>query len=190
MKCKLIVTFTFLSLILNGQSNMKEKLSELFLGLDLTSNLQNMVTNSPLKFEYGVNRTISWEKSSNNMGNYVANFDKHELIKSKIKKGLIIIASKEQNILTNDFSINERIGFYNEDDMISEYHKLTESYEKLGYRVKNSIVQNEDFETKFENTEILIEKDSKKSALTIGYYLPLKEEKVKEYFLTVVYTNY
>lgn len=189
MKGILIVALTLLSLILNGQNNMNEQLSKLFLDLDLTSSPENMAKKSPLRFEYGINQTVNWGKPGTNAGNYVAAFDKHELIRSKIKTGLITIISKDQNAMSNDFSINERIWFLNYEDMLNEYNSICSSFVKLGYRVKNTITQNDNFETKSDNTEILIEKDSKKSKLIIGYYLPPNDDNDKEYCLAFVYTN-
>lgn len=186
MKSTIIITLTFLSLILYGQNDMNEQLSKLFLDLDLTSSPQKMASKSPLKFESGINQTISWGKPTNNTGSYVADFNKNELIKSKIEKGIITIISKDQN----DFSINERIWFLTYEDMLDEYNRVCSSFEKLGYRVKSTIIQDDNFETKSENTEILMETNSKKSILTIGYYLPPKDEKDKEYFLAFVYTNH
>lgn len=190
MKSILIVVLTFLSLILYSQNNMNEQLNKLFLDLDLTSNPQTMANRSSLKFEHIVRRGISWGNTGGNINNFVASFVKHPLIQSRIKEGQISIIQKEEDVQSSNFSINERILFKNEEDMISEYRQLTESFEKLGYRVKSSTIQNENFETKSENTEILIEANSKKSKLTIGYYLPPKDENEKQYFLALVFTNH
>ncbi len=73
--------------------------------------------------------------------------------------------------------------------MLNEYNRLCSTFEKLGDRVKSTVIQNENFETMSENTEILMEANSKKSTLTIGYYLPPPFEKDKEYFLGLVFTN-
>ncbi|UKB85673.1 hypothetical protein LF887_08635 [Chryseobacterium sp. MEBOG06] len=190
MKNILIVVLSFLSLILNGQNNMNEELNKLFLDLDLASSPKNMVNKSPLKFEHIVRQGISWGNAGGNVSDFVARFDKNPLIESSIKEGQISIIQKDEDIQSGNFSITERVWFYNKEDMINEYHKLIESFEKLGSRVKNSTIQNEDFDTKYENTEILMETDSKKSTLTIGYHLPPREEEDKLYFLAFVYTNH
>ncbi|MDC8099430.1 hypothetical protein [Chryseobacterium rhizosphaerae] len=169
---------------------MNAQLKKLFLDLDLTSNPKTMVNKSSLKFEYIIRQGISWGKTEGNTSNFVAKFDKNPIIESSIKEGQISIIQKDEDVQSGNFSINERIWFYNEEDMMNEYNKLTESFEKLGYRVKNSIVQNEYFETKYENTEILMETDSKKYTLNVGYYLPPKDEENKEYFLAFVYTSH
>jgi hypothetical protein len=187
MKNALNIVFTFLNLILFGQNNMNEQLDKLFLDLDLTLTPQAMVAKSPLKFEYGITQTISWGKTDNNSGNYVADFDKNSLINSKIKKGLITIIPENKDL--NTFSINERIWFHNYEDMLIEYNNLCSSFEKIGNRVKNSIIENENFEKKSETTEILMKADSKKATLTIGYFLPPKGEKNKEFFLAIIYSN-
>lgn len=190
MKSILIVGLTFLSLILYSQNNMNEQLNKLFLDLDLTSNPQAMANKSSLKFEHVVRKGISWGNTGGNINNFVASFSKHPLIQSRIKEGQISIIQKEEDVQFSNFSVNERISFNDEKDMISEYKQLTESFEKLGYRVKSSTIQNENFEIKSENTEILMEDNSNKSKLTIGYYTPSKDERNKEYFLALVFTNY
>lgn len=189
MKSILITIFILTGVTMLSQNNTNEHLSRLFLDLDLTSSPENMAKKSPLKFEYGINQTVSWGKPASNAGNYVAVFDKHELIKSKIKTGLITIISKDQSAISNDFSINERIWFLTYEDMLNEYNSICSSFEKLGYRVKNTITQYDNFETKSENTEILIKTDSRKSTLIIGYYLPPKDDNNKEYCLAIVYSN-
>ena len=190
MKNIFIIILTFLSLILYGQNNMNEQLKNLFLDLDLTSNPKIMANNSFLKFEYMVRQGISWGKTGGNTSNFVAKFDKNPLIESRIKEGQITIIQKDEEIQSGTFSINERIWFYNYEDMMNEYRKICSSFEKLGYRVKNTIVENDNFETKNEITEILMKTDSKKSTLTIGYHLPSKDEEDKVYFLAFVYNNY
>lgn len=190
MKNIFIIILTFLSLILYGQNNMNEQLKNLFLELDLTSNPKTMANNSFLKFEYMIRQGISWGKTGGNTSNFVAKFYKNPLIASRIKEGQITIIQKDEEVQSNTFSINERICFYNEEDMINEYNKTTALFEEYGYRVKNSTVQNENFETNFEFTEILMKTNSKKSTLTISYSLPPKEENDKNYFLVFVYSNH
>lgn len=189
MKSTFIIILTFLSLILYGQNNMNEQLNRLFLDLDLSLNLKDMVQKSSLKFEYGVNQTVNWGTNNNNTGDYIATFDKNPFMDAKIKKGVITIIPGKQDAQANSFSINERVWFNSKVEMVNEYNKICTSFEKLGYKVKNTIVQNDNFETRSENTEILMEFGSKKSTLTIGYYLPLKGENNKEYVLAFIYTN-
>lgn len=195
MKSVFIVTLTFLSLILYGQNDMNEQLSKLFLFLDLTSSPKEMVAKSSLKFEYGINRGINYRNkndntTSNDTFTFGTSFTKNPLIESKIKEGQISILQQSVEVKSGHFTIHEKIEFLNEDDMIKEYYNMCSIFEKLGYRVKNIIIQNDDFKTKSENTEILMETNSNKSTLTIGYYLPPDYEEDKEYFLAFVYTNH
>lgn len=169
-----------------GQNNLNEQLTKLFLDLDLTLTPKTMVQKSSLKFEYGSNRGISW--AGGNTNTFISKFYKNPLIKSQIKEGEISIIQKDDELQSGNFSINERIKFQNEEDMMKEYYKSIALFEKFGYRVKNSTIQNENFETNFEFTEILMKNSSKKTTLTISYSIPPKGE--KGYFLAFVYTNY
>ncbi|WP_343657997.1 hypothetical protein [Chryseobacterium sp.] len=193
MKKTLILIFAFLSLSLQVQSTVKEDLSKLFfdLSLDLTPKL--MIANSPLKFEWGANRGLMWTKDGkterNDTHTFIADFDKHPLIESTFKNGVLTVIQTTEEMKTDVFSIHENFEFDNPDDMISEYNRLLPAFEKFGYRVKSSSVQNENFETQFENTEILIGSEQKKAKLTISYSMPPKKEKSKRYLLTVLYDN-
>lgn len=193
MKKSLILIVVFLSLSLSAQSTMKEDLSKLFLDLNLDLAPKLMIANSPLKFEWGANTGLMWTKDGkterNDTHTFIANFDKHPFIESSFKKGVLTVIQTTEEMKTDVFSIHENFEFDNPDDMISEYNRLLPAFEKFGYRVKNSTVQNENFETQFENTEILIDSEQKKAKLTISYSMPPKKEKSKSYLLTVLYDN-
>jgi len=57
----------------------------------------------------------------------------------------------------------------------------------MGFKVKNSIVQNEKYDIKSENNEILIKTDKGISKLLIGYFLPKPND--KEYTMIINYKN-
>jgi hypothetical protein len=189
MKNILITIFILTSVTMFAQNNINEQLSKLFLNLDLALPPRTMVTKSTLKFEQGRNQGIGWGKTSNSTDTFITEFDKNPLIESRIRRGKITIIQKDEEVRAGVFSINERIWFHSSEDMMNEYYKICFSFEKLGYRVKNTIVENDNFETKNETTEIRMESDSKKSSLTIGYTLPPEDEENKEYFLAIIYTN-
>ncbi len=149
-----------------------------------------MVQKSSFKFEYGSDRGISWGNTGGNINTFISKFDKNPLMESQIKEGEISIIQKDDEKQSGNFSINERIKFQNEEDMMKEYYKTTALFEEFGYRVKNSTVQNENFETNFEFIEILMKSNSKKSTLTISYSIPPKEDQNKDYFLSFVYINH
>ncbi|WP_313672192.1 hypothetical protein [Sphingobacterium multivorum] len=145
---------------------MREDLSKLFLDLNLDLAPKLMVANSPLKFEWGANRGLRWTKEgkteSNDTHIFIARFNKHHFIQSTFKKGVITISQTTEEMKKDVFSIHEGFKFGNPDEMINEYSRLLLVFEKFGYRVKNSSVQNENFETQFEFTEILIGSEQKK----------------------------
>lgn len=186
--------FTLMSSITFSQTNMNEQLSKLFLDLDFNKDFHNIAMKSSLKFKYGINRGVSFRDENGNIKSndtsiYQTEFTKNPLIESKIKEGHISIRQQDVEMQSGHFSINERVWFYSEEDMMKEYYSITALFEEFGYRVKNSTVQNENFETNFEFTEILIKSNSKKSTLTISYSIPPKYERDKEYFLAFVYAN-
>lgn len=193
MKKNLILIVAFLSLTLSAQSTVKEDLSKLFLDLNLDLAPKIMIANSPLKFEWGANTGLMWTKDGkterNDTHTFIADFDKHPFIESTFKKGVLTVIQTTEEMKTDVFSIHESFEFDNADDMISEYNRLLPAFEKYGYRVKSSSVQNENFETKFEDTEILIGSEQKKVKLSISYAMPPKKEKVKLYLLTILYDN-
>lgn len=166
-------------------NKMNEQLQKLFLDLELAGNPHEIAKKSKLKFESGTNRTISWGRSDD-ISDYVVSFDKNPFIESKIKKGVLTIIPKTSDIRNNVFSLNERIWFYNVDDMQKEFIKICSIFEKLAVRVKNTAIQNENFETVSESTEIEFDTNQK---LTIGYQLPVNNEKNKEYSIVFIYDN-
>lgn len=168
-----------------SQNKMNENLQKLFLDLDLTQNPHEIVKKSKLRFGNGTNRIINWG-GTDTVADYVANFDKNPFIESKIKKGIVTIIPKKSDLRNNIFTINERIWFYNREDMLKEFEKICSLFEKQVYKVKRTIIQNESFETVSENTEIIIDTNHK---LTIGYYLSAKSEDDKEYSMTFIYDN-
>lgn len=183
-KSVFLIIFTLCGSILYSQNNMKEKLKNLFLDLDLSANPKVMVSKSSLQFENVVTQGISWSKKAGGTINYVATFNNNPLISTNIKGGQINILQKEEDVNSGNFLINERVWFNNEEDMIGEYNKLIESFKSLGYIFKNSTVENQNFETKYETTEIT---KNALETLTIGYHSPSKSEINKEYFLSFVY---
>ncbi|GAA5089280.1 hypothetical protein GCM10023210_13890 [Chryseobacterium ginsengisoli] len=193
MKKNLILLYALLSLSLSAQSTMKEDLSKLFLDLDLDLAPKLMIANSLLQFEWGANRGLMWtndcKTESNDTHTFITKFGKHPFIESTFKKGILTVTQTTEEMETDVFSIHENFEFDNPDDMINEYNRLLPVFEKFGYRVKNSIVQNENFETKFENTEILIGSEQKKAELTISYSMPPKKGKNKSYHLIILYVN-
>lgn len=175
-----------MSTFLFCQNNkMNEQLQKLFLDLDLAGNPHEIAKKSKLKFESGTNRTVSWGRSDN-ISAYVASFDKNYFIESSIKKGILTIIPKTSDMKKNVFSLNERVWFYNHDDMQKEFLKICSIFEKFAVRVKNTAIQNENFEIISENTEIIFDTNHK---LTIGYHLPVKNEKNKEYSIAFIYDN-
>jgi len=179
---------------MSAQNNIHDRLSKLFFDLDLNKSFRQTSLKSSLRFEYGINRGVSFRNEnggntySTDTSTYEADFIKNPLIESPITEGHISIRQQAQETILDKYLIVERIGLLNADDMLNEYYKLCSLFEKFGYRVKNTLIQNDNFETKSELTEIFMEQDGKKSTLSIGYRMPLKKE--KEYFLSINYTNY
>ncbi|MGK6342468.1 hypothetical protein ACMGDK_09530 [Chryseobacterium sp. DT-3] len=190
MKIVLSKFLTFFSLILYGQNDMDEQLKKLFLDLDLTSNPQVMVSKSSLKFEHIVRQGINWGNAGGNTTNFITKVAKNPFIESHIKDGQISIIQKADEVKSGTFSINEQLWFDNYEDLMQEYRKICSLFEKFGTKVKNKIVEDENFEIKHEITEIFMEKDSEKVTLTIAYHLPPKEMGEKEYFLAIIYTKF
>lgn len=195
MKNLLVVMYTLLSTVMFSQNEVNEKLSTLFHDLDLNKDFHKIAMKSSLKFKYGINRGVSFRDANGNIKSndtsiYQTEFTKNPLIESKIKEGHISIRQQDVEVQSGHFSINEGVWFHSEEDMMKEYYNITALFEEFGYRVKNSTVQNENFETNFEFTEILMKTNSKKSTLTISYSIPPKYERDKEYFLAFVYTNH
>ncbi|KKO89204.1 hypothetical protein AAW12_24075 [Sphingobacterium sp. Ag1] len=192
MKNTLVIIFTLLSTILFAQNEAYGQLRKLLLDLDLSLDPRAMTMNSQLKFKYGVNRGINFQDEkgnivANNTYTYEADFIKNPLIKSEIKKGEISVIQKEE-VQFGAFSVNERIWFKNVDDLINEYRKICSSFEKYGYQVKNTIVEDDNFNIKNERTEIMIPDSSKKAQLMIGFLLPPKDDENKEYLLSIIYS--
>ncbi|WP_312296853.1 hypothetical protein [Chryseobacterium sp.] len=195
MKNILIAICTLLSTGIFAQNEVNEYLSKLFLGLDLHTTFHNTAMKSSLNFTYGVNRGINFHDEdgnsiSTNTNMYDTDFTKNPLIDSVIKKGKISIIQNDQEIKSGNFSISESIWFLNPDDLMNEYYLLCSLLETLGYRVRKESVQNDNFETKREITEISLRDGDKKSTLSIGYFMPQKKQKIKEYLLSITYNNH
>ncbi|MBT2559829.1 hypothetical protein J7E50_18060 [Pedobacter sp. ISL-68] len=192
MRSIVIALLIFLSTGMFGQENVNSQLKKLFLDLEINLPPKLMVGYSSLTFEWSIRKGISWDKDkpdSEDTHIFNTRLSENPFITGPIKEGQISLIQTNKEMEQGRYSIHQKVVFYNADDMINEYNNSTSLFEKFGYKIKTSTIQNENFETKFELTEILMENESKKCKLTISYSVPAKKEKVKEYSLVFVFTN-
>lgn len=162
---------------------MKADLEKLFLNLNLEKSPKEMINSSNLKFNFGENRGVDW--TGGNTKIYDAKFAKNELIESKILNGQILIKQNDSEIQKGQFDILQRIEFQNKEELINEFYSLTKRFEKFGFKTKETIIENENFEIKSQTNQILLNSDSKIAELVFGYTLMDK----KLYTLIITYKN-
>lgn len=172
MKNILLILLTISNLSLFSQQAMNTKLNRLFLDLDLSSTPEMMTKKSNLQFDYGINQGVEWTGGNTKM--FIAKFDKHELIESKIEEGQIFIRQNDREEKLGIYEITERISFTSTEDLISEFYKLSSIYEESAYKVKNFNTENEDHEIISQYNEIIFSLDSKKCKIILGYTMPIE----------------
>ncbi len=159
-----------------GQNEMESEISELFFKINLNQSPKEIIKQSELKFVLNPNKTIG------NTTNYSAKFSENKNIESEQKTGLLKLDYDEIGLEYGYYEISQVVTFKNEDDLNSEYTRLTEKFEK--YSVKTIIENTEDTnsEITIKNTEFRIFKDFEIPSLSFGY---INSE--KKYTLIIIY---
>ena len=159
-----------------GQNEMESEISELFFNINLNQSPKEIIKQSELKFVLNPNKTIG------NTINYSAKFTENKNIESEQKIGLLKLDYDEIGLEYGYYEISQVVTFKNEDDLNSEYTRLTEKFEK--YSVKTIIENTENMNSEItnKNTEFRILKDFEIPSLSFGYI-----NREKKYTLIIVY---
>jgi len=178
---------------MSAQENLQDLLKKLFLNLEVSLPPKLMVGNSPLKFEWSIRKGVGWpngDKSGTNDNHiFSTSVDKNTFISLPIQTTRLSVKQTQQEMLVGVYNIREEIVFYNAEDMMNEYYNLISKFEKFSYRIKTLSTQNENFETKLENTDILFDDEKRKSKLSFLFSMPTEDGDKKEYRLIVTYLN-
>ena len=164
---------------------MNSEINKLFLNLNLADNPHQMIKKSNLKFEYAENQGIEW--TGGNTKIYNTKFGNNDLIQSSILNGQIYIKQNEAEEKNGIYEILERIEFKNQDELMNEFYSLTSRFEKLGFKSKEIMTENENFEVKSHTNQIFIKYEDNIAELTFGYSLSQKES--KNYVLIINFKN-
>ncbi len=179
-KIPLLIIFILLNHFSFSQTKLSNELSTLFFDLNLEGSVSDIISNANLKFEpFHINDTITGEIEKN----FIANFDKHKLIGSKIIFGECTINQKSNDIKKEKFIINQKITFKTLEEVIHEYQKLSSEYEKFGVRILESTVEGDAENSGYQNKVISIETESKLITLTFMYPIPIKDKTEYNFYI-------
>ena len=159
-----------------GQNEMESEISELFFNINLNQSPKEIIKQSELKFVLNPNKTIG------NTINYSAKFTENKNIESEQKIGLLKLDYDEIGLEYGYYEISQVVTFKNEDDLNSEYTRLTEKFEKYSVKTIIENTENTNSEITNKNTEFRILKDFEIPSLSFGYI-----NREKKYTLIIVY---
>lgn len=168
----ILVLFALFNQVTIAQETIKNELNELFLGLNLETNVKEIISKSKLKFEtFKVKDSSTGEIDKT----FVANFDNNKLIQSKILSAECSIYQKNSDIEKEKYTIDLKMTFKTLEEVINEYNRLSVEYEKFGVRVLETTEEGNTNYSGFQNKVISIEHKSKLITLTFMYPIPLKD---------------
>ncbi|MBB4807027.1 hypothetical protein HNP38_002331 [Chryseobacterium defluvii] len=179
------LVFTFLSIVLFAQDDVKSDLNSLFLGLNVESKPEKMIIGLPLKFEKFLRKQ---EQTGEPITIYIADFQKDDRISSKLLNGEVRIEQKNYEVELGRHSVFLRLAFQNYDDLIEEYTRLYTKFEGYASNIMTESPENEnDYGRQISNI-LTIKDDFSVKKLSFVYLIPNPEEKNKTQYLFVDYS--
>ena len=182
-----LIIFSLFSQILFSQT-VQDELNKLFFDLNLELKFNEIVSKSNQNFEFS-EETDSITNVTEKI--YTTSFTEHPLIQSKILIGYYSIrqAQKEKDLKKEKYGIDAVIKFQTQEEVITEYKKLSLQYEKFGYSIKERTVKGENEDIGYQNKVISIETKTKSIDLTFLYIISGEEKTEYDLYIACSYQN-
>lgn len=174
-KIALLLTSIFFYNIAFSQNDQSRELSRLFLDLKLEAPVKDITSGSKLKFELS---------ESEDAKTYVALFNEHKLIQSKILSGECTIYQKNKNLSTGEYVIDHKITFKTLEEVIKVYNELSKDYDPFAISILESTGDGDTINQAYQNKVIRMESKTKQITLTFMYPIPAAEQ--TEYNLYII----
>ncbi len=148
----------------------KSEVQKLYLGLNLNQLPSKVVKESKLDFEFEKNIYGSESKGNlKTLVSFITLYENHPNINSDIKKGSILIEYYEPEKIKNVYGWDLRMLFKNELDMIIEYDKLINQFEKYSLKTKVYEKEKDELGIVFKTTVFHLSVDEKFPSISFHY---------------------
>jgi hypothetical protein len=153
-----------------NNNSFKSEVQKLYLDLNLNQLPTKVIQESKLDFEFEKNTYGSESKDNlKTLVSYITLYENHPNINSDIKKGSILIEYYEPEKIKNVYGWDLRMMFENEFDMIIEYDKLINQFEKYSLKTKVYEKEKDELGIVFKTTVFHLSVDEKLPSISFHY---------------------